>query len=127
MNTMPNFEIPPEMRKFAEQSVEQARKAFDGFITAAQQAVNDAEGRANVAREGARDVGQKAMAFAERNVATSFEFARKLVRARDVDEIMELQKDYVKSQVEVLNTQLKELRDAAGRTAAETAKKTAAR
>ena len=32
------FAIPNEMRAFAEQSVAQARKAFDGFIQAANQA-----------------------------------------------------------------------------------------
>ncbi|MCZ7643639.1 MAG: hypothetical protein M5U33_14340 [Pseudorhodoplanes sp.] len=39
-----NFEIPTEMRKFAEQSMDQARKAFENFIGAAQQAVTDFEG-----------------------------------------------------------------------------------
>ncbi|HKH35041.1 MAG TPA: phasin, partial [Beijerinckiaceae bacterium] len=29
------YEVPPEMREFAEKSVEQARKAIDGFIGAA--------------------------------------------------------------------------------------------
>ena len=32
--SIPKFDIPPEMRQMAEQSVEQARKAFDGFIAA---------------------------------------------------------------------------------------------
>ena len=34
------FDVPPEMRAFAEKSVEQARQAFDGFISAAHHAVN---------------------------------------------------------------------------------------
>ncbi len=41
---MSSFEIPSEMRNLAEQSVEQARKAFDGYMTAAQQAVEALEG-----------------------------------------------------------------------------------
>ena len=65
MDPMKNFEIPSDMRKFAEQSVEQARQAFGGFINAAQQAVNDMEGRASTARTGAKDVGEKAMTFAQ--------------------------------------------------------------
>ncbi len=85
---IPKFEIPAEMRQMAEQSVEQARKAFDGFIAAAQQAVSTLEGQAAVAQAGARDVGKKAMTFAEQNVANSFEFAHKLVRAKDVQEIL---------------------------------------
>lgn len=109
MDTMRNFEIPSDMRKFAEQSVDQARKAFDGFINAAQQAVNDMEGRAGAAQTGARDVGDMAMAFAQRNIAASFEHAQQLVRARDVQEVMKLQADYIKSQVAALNEQAKEL------------------
>ena len=35
MDTMKPFEVPTDMRKFAEQSVDQARQAFDGFIAAA--------------------------------------------------------------------------------------------
>jgi phasin len=120
--SMPGFEIPPEMRRFAEQSMQQARQAFDGFISAAHRAVSDVEGRANAARVGVRDVGEKAMTFAERNVAASFEFAQKLVRAKDVDEIMRLQTDYVKQQMRALNDQATELGQTAAKAAAETAK-----
>ena len=121
-DSMQHFEIPADMRKFAEQSVEQARKAFDGFISAAHQAVNDLEGRAKAAQAGAKDVGGMAVAFAERNVAASFDFAQKLVRAQDVEEIMRLQGDYVKSQMGALNDQAQELGQAASRAAQDTAK-----
>ena len=52
-----NFEVPTQMRQFAEQSVEQARKAVDGFMTAAQKAVTTAETQAvdgPVQRQGRR-------------------------------------------------------------------------
>ena len=32
MNGKLPYEVPTEMREFAERSVEQARKAFDGFM-----------------------------------------------------------------------------------------------
>lgn len=112
-----NFEIPTEMRKFAEQSMDQARKAFENFIGAAQQAVTDFEGRASVARSGAMDVGEKAMTFAQRNIANSFEFAQQLVRARDMQEVLKLQADYIKAQIETLNLQARELGEAAGKAA----------
>ena len=53
-----NFEIPAEMRAFAEKSVAQAKLAFDSFISAAQQAVNTAETHANTARVGAKEAGE---------------------------------------------------------------------
>ena len=87
---MANFEIPTEMRNLAAQSVEQAKKAFDDFITAAQKAVTAVEGHATGAKASTKNIGQKAMAFAEKNVATSFEFAQKVVRAKDIQELTQL-------------------------------------
>src|SRR5271157_2317885 len=100
---MPSFEIPAEMRQMAEQSVEQARKAFDGFIAAAQQAFSTFEGQAAAAQAGAKDVGKKAMSFAEQNVANSFDFMHKLVRARDVQEVMRLHSEFIRTQMEALS------------------------
>ena len=37
------FEIPNELRDFAERSVEQARKAFEGFLTVAQRTAGVAD------------------------------------------------------------------------------------
>ena len=54
---MSGFEIPAEMRNMAEQSVDQAKKAFDGFMSAAQQAVAAVEGQTAAAQAGAKDVG----------------------------------------------------------------------
>jgi phasin len=106
---MGNFEIPAEMRRIAEQSMQQAQRAFEGFINAAQQAAGEVESRANRARAGTRDVTEKAMSFAERNVAASFDFAQKLVRARDLDEVMRLQREYIQAQIQALNEQAKEI------------------
>ena len=61
----PHFNIPTDMRDFAEKSVHQARDAFDNFVSAANQAVSVMEGRAAAAHAGAKDVGHKAMRFAE--------------------------------------------------------------
>jgi phasin len=103
------FEVPPEMRAFAEKSVEQARQAFDGFISAAHQAMSAFEGQAETARKGARDVTEKAMTFAERNIASAFAFAQDLVQARDLQEVMRLQADYIRQQMQALHEQAQEL------------------
>jgi phasin len=105
----PNFQIPEEMRTFAEKSVEQAKQAFDSFIAAAQHAVNTMENQATSARSGAKEVGELAVRYAEQNVASSFEFAQKLVQAKDAQEVMALHRDYVSSQMNVLTEQAKEL------------------
>lgn len=108
-NSGSNFEIPAEMRAFAEKSVEQAKQAFDGFISAAQHAVGTAETQAKTMQSGAKEAGELAMRFAERNVASSFEFAQRLLHAKDAKEVTSLQIEYVKNQIAALTDQAKEL------------------
>jgi phasin len=119
---MSSFEIPPEMRNFAEKSVEEARKAFDTFIAAARNAATQIDSQAAAAQAGARDVGHRAVSFAERNVATSFDFAQKLVRAKDMEEMMRLQTEFMKAQMQTLADQAKEISDSASRAAMDAAK-----
>jgi len=111
------FELPPDMKAFAEKSVEQARQAFDGFISAAHQAVSALEGQTETARQSARDVTAKAMTFAQKNIASSFEFMQKLVQAKDFQEVLNLQTDYVKTQMQVLAEQAKELGESTAKAA----------
>jgi phasin len=115
------FEVPPELRTFAEKSVEQARQAFDGFISAAHHAMSAFEGQAETARKGARDVTEKAMTFAERNMASAFAFAQDLVRARDLQEVLRLQADYIRRQMETMTEQARELGESTSKAAKDAA------
>ena len=115
------FEIPPEMRAFAEKSVEQARQAFDGFMSAAHHALSTFEGQAETARKGAAGVAEKAMIFAQQNITSSFELAEQLVNANDIQEVMKLQADYIKRQLQVFSEQARELGESAGSAARDTA------
>lgn len=116
-----SFEIPAEMRAFAEKSVEQAKQAFDTFISAAQQAVSTVENQAGSARTGAKETSELAMRFAERNIASSFEFAQRLLHAKDFQEVTALQAEYVKSQMAALTDQAKELSKQASKMAGQAA------
>lgn len=115
------YEVPPEMREFAERSVEQARKAFDGFIGAAQKAVDTAHGSAESARVNTHDVARKAISYAETNVAAAFDLAQKLVQSKDLTEVMTHQSEFMKAQMAALQSQLKEIGAAAQDVATKTA------
>ncbi len=117
-----NFDVPTQMRQLAEQSVEQAKKAVDGFLTAAQKTTETMETQASAAQAGAKDVGQKVMGFAEQNINNSFEFAQKLVRAKDVQEVMALQQEFLKSQMQAMQAQAKDLGAAATKVTMDAAK-----
>jgi phasin len=116
------FAIPNEMRGFAEQSVAQARKAFDGFMEAANQALGQFQGQAQAARSGAQDIAHKSMTYAEQNVAATFDFAQKLMRAKDAAEVMALQSEYLSRQMQTIAAQVQDLSQSAAKMAMDAAK-----
>jgi phasin len=103
------YQIPTEMRDFAEKSVEQARKAFEGFMGAAQRAAGTVEGTAESVQSNAKDLTAKAFEAAETNINAAFELARNLVQAKDLQEVMALQTEYLKSQFAAVQSQAKDL------------------
>jgi len=117
-----NFDVPTQMRQFAEQSVEQAKKAVDGFLTAAQKTAATLENQASTAQSSAKDVSQKVMTFAEQNINNSFEFAQKLVRAKDIQEVMALQQEFLKAQMQAMQAQAKDLGSTAAKATADVAR-----
>ena len=109
MNKEPDFGIPAEMRAMAEKSVAQAKQAFEGFMTAAQKAANLAEGQATTGHTAAKQASSMAIEFAERNMTSAFVLAQKLVQARDLEEMLKLQADYVCSQIDALTEQARDI------------------
>jgi hypothetical protein len=103
-DAMPNFEIPADMRTMAEKSVEQARIAFNTLMSAAQ-----------AAQDCAKDIGEKAMGYAERNVANTFAFANRLVHAKDSQDFIRLQTEFVQAQMKELAEQAKDLAEHAAK------------
>lgn len=120
--TTPPFEIPAEMRAVAERSVEQAKLAFNNYMQAAQEAVSAFEDRVKASQVGAQGMSKKAMNFAERNVISAFEFAQKVVQAKDIQELVRMQTEFVQSQMQVLSEQIKDLGETATRTAMDSVK-----
>lgn len=119
----PGMEITPEMRAFAERSVEQARKAFQTYMDAATKAVAAAEGSADAVQGGAKELGRTVMGFTEDNVAAAFGFVEKLVRARDPMEIMRLQAEFAQAQMKAFAEQAKAIGTTASQAATEAAAK----
>ena len=116
-DAMRHFEIPADMRAMAEKSVEQARVAFNTFMTAAQEAMATFEGQAKAAQAGAKDMSEKALGYAERNVANTFAFADRIVHAKDAQEFIRLQTEFVQAQMKELAEQAKELGESAAKMA----------
>ena len=116
------FEIPKEMRSMAEASFEQARKTFDKFLTSAHEAAGSIEERGANARASAKDVSTKAIAYAEKNVQASLDYAQSLLKAKDLTEVMRLHSEYVQGQMRSLAAQASEMGQIVSRAAMDAAK-----
>ena len=107
--TNPQFEVPVDLRDFAQKSVEQARKAFEGFVSVAQKTNDAVESASANMRANAKTVSSQTLSYAEQNINAAFDFAHKLVQAKDPQEAFALQSEYMKSQLANLQSQAKEI------------------
>ncbi|MBR1270901.1 phasin family protein [Bradyrhizobium sp. AUGA SZCCT0222] len=116
------FEIPKEMRSMAEASFEQARQTFEKFLSSAHQAAGSFEDHGAAARTNVKEIGSKAVAFAEKNVQTSLDYAQALLKAKDLTEVMRLHSEYVQGQMRALAEQASEMGQIVSRAAMDAAK-----
>jgi phasin len=116
------FEIPKDMKSMAEASFEQARKAFEHFLASAQQTASTLEGKSVTVQTGAKDIGAKALTYAEKNVAASLDYAQQLLQTKDLGDFMRLHSEYVQSQMKALAEQASEMGQIMTQTAMEAAK-----
>jgi len=104
--------VPNELRDFADRSVEQARKAFDGFIGVVNDAIDGQAREASGAPVPVAHLSRLAVGFAERNVLGAFELAHNMVRARDLAQVLELQREFLDVQMKALQSQMRALEGA---------------
>src|SRR6266576_940035 len=116
------FEIPKDMRSMAEASLNQARAAFEKLLAGAQQTAGTIEERGATVRAGAKDIGAKAVFYAEKNVQASLDYAEKLLHAKDLAEVMRLHSEYVQNQMRSLTEQASEMGQIVSRAAIDAAK-----
>ena len=117
--TTPPFEIPNEMRAVAERSVEQAKLAFNNYMQAAQEAVSAFDQWIKASQVGAEGISKKAMSFAERNVLSAFELAQNIVQTKDIQELVPMQTEFLRSQMRALGEQVKDLSEIVSKAASD--------
>lgn len=104
MSSNPGFEIPADMRKMSEQSMDQVKNAINGYFQFLQRAVPE-----NVL--GGSELSNKVLSYAERNLASAFEFGQRLMQVRDVQTLMQLQMDFIRTQTQAITEQAHDLRE----------------
>jgi phasin len=87
----PKLEVPAELRELTEKTIDQAEKAFGMFFEAAGKSMR------SVSSPGT-EISRQALSFAEQNMKAAFDHARKLVHATDLQEAVQIQSEFLKSQ-----------------------------
>jgi len=106
--TTQTFEIPTEMRDFAEKSVDQARNAVGTIMSNALKAAEHAQSSGQTFQSTLQAAVAKGFDHAQTNANATFDFAQKLVRSKDLREAFELQTEFFRSQVAALQAQAKD-------------------
>jgi len=96
------MEVPPQVREFAQKSVDQAEKAISTFIESASKSAAGMPAPMN-------DVAKQALAITEANLKASFDHARRLMEAKDINEIMQIQSDFLRNQFGIAMEQSKKI------------------
>jgi phasin len=85
------MQVPDAVRELVAKTIDQAEKAFGMFFDAAKKSV------ASIRSPGT-EIPKHALSFAEQNMKSTFDHARKLVQATDLQQAMQIQSDFLKSQ-----------------------------
>jgi len=117
-----HFEVPKDMRSMAEASFEQARRTFEKFLEGAKATAGSIEERGDSVRAGAKDIGAKALAYAEKNVQVSLDYAQSLLHAKDLPEVMRLHSEFVQGQMRSIAEQASEMGQIVSRAAMDATK-----
>jgi phasin len=115
------FEVPEQMRAFAEKGVSQARDNYAKFKDVAESHNGTIEAVFSTASKGASDYSAKLMEIMKANTTATLDFAQALIAVKSPSEAMELWSSHAKKQFEAFTTNAKELAELTKKVATDTA------
>jgi len=115
------FEVPEQVRAFAEKGAAQARENYAKFKDAAETHNGTVEAVFTSASKGASEYTAKLVEFMKANSSAQLDFAHQLFGLKSPTEAMELWTGHARKQLETFQSQAKELVELTQRVAAETA------
>ncbi|MGJ4940550.1 phasin [Bradyrhizobium sp. HKCCYLS1011] len=114
------FEVPEQMRAFAEKGVSQARESYAKFKDAAETHNSAIEAFFANASKGASEYSTKVMEFMRANTTANLDFAQQLLGIKSPSEALELWTGHSRKMVETVTAQAKELGELGQKVATET-------
>jgi hypothetical protein len=96
----------------AEQTMQQARGAVDNYFGFLQKTISSYP-------SGGTEFGEKIKNYAEKNIAATHEFVKRLTQTKDIQEMVRLQSEFMQAQFKEFGEQTKNLGEAYTKAAAE--------
>jgi phasin len=103
------FEVPEQMRAFAEKGVSQARDSYAKFKDVAETHNGTIEAVFTTVSKGASEYSAKLMELMKANSTATLDFAQAMIGVKSPSEAMELWTSHAKKQFEALTASSKEL------------------
>jgi hypothetical protein len=97
-----------KMREIAQTTLDKAKDAVSKYIAETQKLREKADSGVRATYSGVKEMNDKAVAYAEANVAAGFELAQKLLQAKDPQEMGTIYQNHLKEQMEKMNAQFRE-------------------
>jgi hypothetical protein len=94
-----------QLSALGKQTTAQAYSAMDYYFDHLKKTVASAP-------SGGTEFGEKVKAYAEQNISATQEYARELTYAKDIQDILRIQMEFVRSQLDAFGEQAKDLGEA---------------
>jgi phasin len=111
------LEVPAQIKEVAEKTIDQAERGFSAFIEAANKSIS-------MIPNPTTDMSLRALSLTEQNMKAAFDHAKKLLQAKDLQEAMRIQAEFLKAQYEAATEQLNEMATSVRSAGANVVKKT---
>ena len=115
------FEVPEQMRAFAEKGVSQARDSYAKFKDAAETHNSTVEAVFTTVSKGTSEYSAKLIEFFKANSTASLDFAQELFGVKSPSEALELWTSHARKQFETYTAQAKELAELGQKVASDAA------
>jgi phasin len=112
-------QMPEAVRVFAEKNIAQSRELYERSKDAFEKVLESWEKTFDAAGQGAVALNRKVVDITQRNINSSFDFAKSLIGAKSVAEAMELHSTYWQKQLSTIKAQADEMRDLSTRVTAD--------
>jgi hypothetical protein len=98
-----------KMREMAQTTLDKAKDAVSKYIAESQKLREKADSGVKAAYSNVKEMNDKAVAYAEANVAAGFELAERLLKAKDPQEMGTVYQNHLKEQMAKMTAQFQEL------------------